>query len=705
MSGVHSLDSSPSSANSSDSASSLGNSMMWESVSLSPYEVRAIQLETELQHAKDAFVAPKQNKNGVDLDKSSGKAAGCVRIEVVAVQGLADALAQHPVLGNASAAQAFALHVSTMVSPSSAFEKTTKKHLRTAGVAADNGRAYWNEALTYDGVKSKSFAIKLSVQSSAGMLADVVLGEAELSSSDFVDQRTHEQWLALKTPASAISPFATSPGKVLVRVTFEHSAAARHELLVAALELAKKENDESIELFRKTAAELKTHVQHPAAFGTATAQAGLYIPGNSFRTEAHHPGAVSVTPLPDKARIVTPFGRGVVVAFRKESKMYVVQLDTDAASKNPTLAYLRQDTVHEEPNEPHLRMHMQVSTPYGTGEIDEIRPHDDVVIVKTDYAKLFMQKKDVKIPEKSVDEMKTKDLIAASIALADAGNEQFRTNKLDEAIYSYLRSLGYLQRVDQDGATHKEKATMLQTMIRCHLNIGACKLKLDAYYDAEIACTNALSILTVLAENRYGNVVTWMGRIGLSDQVLFEEWPSKARFRRAQACFKLGKYTDAKQDLLIAAKLTPKDKSCRALLDRVTKLISEQKSQERQAWGGIFESGAEDAASAKFAQHQQTSSTTTTTTAGGATSTTTKTTTTTTTASSSAATDAAETSIFTRKTKAQREEAAKKKRAAQAAAEAAEPWYLSRKALATASLVTAGVAAVTLLTLKQQQRS
>lgn len=685
--GVQSVNSSPDA-----SASALGNSMMWESVSLSPYEVLSIQLEQELQLAKDTLAQPrKHNKNGVEVHRESGKAAGRVRVEVLAAQGLAEVLAQHPVLGSALS-QTAKLHVSTMASPSSAFEKSTKKHLRTAAVALPSSqrRAYWNETLTYDGVKAKAFSIKLSVHSSAGALADIVLGEVEIGSSELLDQLPHEKWLDLKAPATALasSPESASLGSVLVRVTFEYDSAEISARMIAALELRKKENDESIEHFRKTAALLKVHEQHPAAFGDATASAGLYIPSSNFRAEAHHPGAVSVTPLPDKARVITPFGRGVVIAFRKETKMYVVQLDTDAASKNATRAYLRQEVVREEPSEPHLRMHMKVSTPYGDGEIVEIRPHDEVVIVTTDYARLYMQKKDVRIPEKTVAEMTTKDLIAEATTLADAGNEQFRNNALEDAIYSYLRSLGYLQRVNQDMTTHKEKATMLQTMIRCHLNIGACKLKLDAYIDAEIACTNALSILTVLGENRTGNVVTWMGRIGMSDQLLFEEWPSKARFRRAQASVKLGKYADARQDLLIAAKLTPKDKSCRALLERVTKLVNEQKNQERQTWGGIF--GSEEASAVAFTQQSETKTTTTTTS------------TTTTSTSASAST---ESSIFTRKTKVQRQREAAKKKAAQAAAEDAEPWYLTRTALATASLVTAGVAAVTLLALKQQQRS
>ncbi len=164
---------------------------------------------------------------------------------------------------------------------------------------------------------------------------------------------------------------------------------------------------------------------------------------------------------------------------------------------------------------------MKVMTPYGEGEIHEIRPHDDVVIVSTPFARLFMQRCDVKLPAKSISDMKTKELIAEAVSLTQKGNDLYPKNDLDNAVFSYLQALGYLQYVNQDTATYKEKATMLQTMIRCHLNIGASKLKLNAYVDAEIACTNAISILNVLGQNREGNVVKWMILIGISKQQIF----------------------------------------------------------------------------------------------------------------------------------------------------------------------------------------
>ncbi|KAL4087466.1 hypothetical protein PRIC1_013356 [Phytophthora ramorum] len=657
MSDVQSLSDSPA------SSVGLGNSLMWEKVALSPLELLSVQLEHELQHAQELAAAvanAKQNKNGVDV--KGNKAAGRVTVEVLAAKDLTldKNAAVLAVSGNAEPE----LYVSTQVTPLSAFERTTKKHLRTSSVrAVDSSTVSWQEPLVYEGAKTKKFGIKVSLTSSAEVIADVVLGELELRSADLKDQLPHEKWFDLKAPASAATTGVT--GKLLLRVTFEYSARERHEREVALLLQKKRENDDDIERYKTTSRQVNAPVRHPAAFGKETARAALYVPGNKFNVDVHHPGAVSVAPLADKTRIVTPFGRGVVVSFRPETKMYVVQMDTDAASKNHTLAYLRQDVVKEEPDEPNLRMHMKVATPYGLGVLEEIRPHDDILIVKTNYARMFMQRKDVKLPQKDISEMSTKDLTNEAITLADAGNEEFREGKLQDAVYSYLRSLGFLQRVDQDNATHKEKATIIQTMIRCHLNIGACKLKLNMHTDAEIACTNALGILTVLAENRDGNVVSWMGRLGMSEQLMFEDWPSKARFRRAQACVKLEKFVDAKHDLLLAVKLNPRDKGCRTLLDKVSKLVDKQKRDEKKAWGGIFDNIEVSASTIKT-----TTSKTTTVQSG-----------------------TEEKSIFTRKTRAQRQQQ-------QSAAQHEEPWYLTTRALATASVVTAGVAAVALLALK-----
>ncbi|CAH0518428.1 unnamed protein product [Peronospora belbahrii] len=662
MSDVQSLIDSPA------SSMELGSSLVWEKVTLSPLELISVQLEHELQLAEEVAAAAstgKTNKNGVDVGAQTGKATGRVTIEVLEAKELV-VEKNTPVLavsGNAHPQ----LYVSTQVTPLSAFEKATKKFMRTKRIQeVCNNSAKWQEKLVYDGAKTKKFGIKVSLCASAEVIADVVLGELELRSTDYEDQLPHKKWFNLKAPSSADTGGVI--GKLLLCVTFEYSVRERHERELAMLRKKKHENDKDIEIYKITARQVNSPVQHPAAFGKETAKSALYLPGNKFDINLHHPAAVSVTPLVDKTRIVTPFGLGVVVSFRPDSKMYVVQLDTDTSSKTHTIAYLRQNMVKEEPDEPYLRMHSKVETPYGLGTLEEVRPYDDVLIVKTEYARMFMQRKDVKIPKKDITEMTLKDLIHEAIKLADAGNEEFRKGSLEDAVYKYLCSLGFLQRVEQDNATYKEKATIIQTMIRCHLNIGACKLKLNAYTDAEIACTNALSILKVLSENREGNVVTWMGRLGMSEQLMFEDWPSKARFRRAQASVKLEKYTDAKQDLLLAVKLNPRDKSCRTLLDKVIKLVDKQKRNEKKAWGGIFDNLDASASTAKTVAVT----------------------------SKTATGQSKEMSIFTHKTKVQQKQQAP----AAIAGDEAEPWYLTTRALATASVVTAGVAAVALMALK-----
>ncbi|DAZ94111.1 TPA: hypothetical protein N0F65_008975 [Lagenidium giganteum] len=656
-------------------ASSKSNSnSSWESVALSPLELISVQLEHGLQQLQEAAVGAKQNKNGVDIDAVTRKALGRLTIQVASAQGLQYAMQQNPLVV-ANAAQLPSVFVSSLVTPPSSCEKTVKRHVRTATTSVDatTGNAQWGESLVVEGIKSKYFVVKVAVTCSTSILSDAVIGELELNSADFIDQQVHHDWYVLKAPAASLcSSSSLEKTKLQLRVQFKYSALAQHEQQLAALLQKKKEHEEYIELFKRNAPLIQSHKMHPAAYGNATARSALYIPGNQFNIDAHHPGAVSVMPLPDKSRVVTPFGRGVVISFREATKMYVIQLDaTQAVGNSQTLAFLRQDVVKEEPNEPHYRMHMKVATPYGEGEIEELR-HDGVVIVQAPYARLFMQKADLKLPQAAVAKKKAKDFIDESIAMTEQGNEQFRKGECDNAVYSYLRALGFLQGVDQETATHKEKAMMLQTMIRCHLNIGACKLKVNAFADAEIACTNALSILTVLSENRVGNVAKWMGRLGLTDQQLYEEWPAKARFRRAQACIKLDKYVEAKQDLTIAVKLNPKDKTCRALLESVTKGLNRQKNQEKKTWGGIFGNADGEGAADEPATEEE----------------------------ASAPAKPMQARVVVDEPKEQREVMKVKKH--QAVAQTEDPWYLSGKALATASLVTAGMA-FAMLALKQSR--
>jgi tetratricopeptide (TPR) repeat protein len=655
------------------SPSSLSNSVTWEKVALSPLDLLTIQIDQELQLLEAIKEnTKKQNKYGVDLDPLTGKASGKLRVKVLEVCKIKDAFDSNPLLSGGlgeQKQQVPKVYASASISPSSACEKSTKKHQRTKAVEMQSEVAHviqWNDSLVFEGIKNKNFTLRIGVHGTSGVIADILLGEVELDSSGFEDQLPHEMWFNLK-----------ESGRIRLAITFEYDTATRLESKIAALKKKKQELEEYHEAFKANAPAVKSHTFHPAAHGKEAAVSGLYIPGLRFKAEAHHPAAVSTTPLPEKSRVVTPYGRGVIVSFRMESKMYIVQMDSVSVSSKPTIAYLRQDIVKEEPNEPYLRMHMKVTTPYGEGEIEEIRSHDDIVVVKSQYARLFMQRRDIKLPAKKITDMATKDLIAEAVTLTQKGNDLYRANELDNAVFSYLQALGYIQYVNQDTATYKEKAIILQTMIRCHLNIGASKLKLNAYQDAFIACTNAISILTVLSQNRDGNVVKWMVRLDVSEQQIFEDWPSKAHFRRAQANVKLENYEEAKNDLVIAVRLSPKDKSCRHLLDRVSKIVSQQKSKEKKTWGKIFDD--HDDGEEEKDEHKQASTNTIAP------------------KTNKQDSNVVETSIFTRKSKKERDTEKK------AQANEEEPWYATTAAFAAASVLTAGIAAMAIVALKQQR--
>jgi hypothetical protein len=383
---------------------------------------------------------------------------------------------------------------------------------------------------------------------------------------------------------------------------FEYDSVLRLQRNVAALTEKKLHMDAEMELFKKTAVHVNVEARHPAAFGDEALRAGLYIPGHRFRIEKFHPGAVARTPLPDGAKVVTPFGNGRVVTYRESTKMYVVLMEaaqgadhqTSKTQRSNTTAYLRYECVKEAPHKSStsrlkLTIGATIRSPYGKGKLVALRPEDNMCIVQTSFATMYLHEKDVVLDRVlTASDMNNQERMEAAMKKSATGNDLYQAGQLDEAVQHYLESLVFLNHVDQDSASHKEKAKVLQIMIRCHLNVGACKLKSHMYADAVTACSNALAILKVLEDNRSGKVAMWMGRLGLTEAQLFKEWPGKARFRRASALIAMDNDVDAKQDLVVAVKLMPKDKACRQLLESLQKRLIDAKEKEKQAWGGFL---------------------------------------------------------------------------------------------------------------------
>ncbi|RHY88652.1 hypothetical protein DYB37_003716 [Aphanomyces astaci] len=570
----------------------LGNSVTWEKVShlsvVDELQMQLLEAQMELSAAKKAA---SRNDQGIDTD-TNAKAVGVWSVTILGAEELnLDGILDLNLTGMTTVVGSVAIAASS-VEKGKAYVRLAKTDATT--VDSVTKRCFWNKATTtavFTGVKSKTATATLTLHHPSPVVADVFIGTCKLDVSSLLDQEPVTLWVPLTGPPGQPVTDATSYGQVHVTMSFEYDVVARLERSVAALIAQKEHLQAQARLYDLTAPLVNASARHPAAFGAAATGAGLYIPGHVFTPEVFHPAAVARTPLADGTKVVTPFGQGTVVTFRESTRMYVVLMAAAPGQvKRSTIAYLREDSVADAPVEPRLRYGVHVSTPYGPGTVDSVRASDGVVRVTSTFGTLFLQPHDVVTVDDaaSAASMTNKERIDAAVAKSTDGNAAFKADALDDAVTCYLASLSFLKHVDQDAATHKEKAVVLQTMIRCHLNLAACKLKRNQHADAWTACSNAISILQALVENRDGKVAAWMGRLGMTEAQIFHEWPSKARFRRATALVAMDNDVEARQDLMVAVKLMPKDKACRQLLEAVTKRMALEKEKDKLRWGGFL---------------------------------------------------------------------------------------------------------------------
>nr|CCA24732.1 conserved hypothetical protein [Albugo laibachii Nc14] len=581
-------------SNSIVSSDSLCESSEWVKCSLDSLESVLVEVENELRQLECSDSNIIRNANGIDIDRKTKRAFGRLTIRIGKITDIEDIIRQNPLLAHVK--ESLQLYLTATIGPIETCEKSMDRFKQTRAIQLQQNSQIvaWNDLIVFEGIKSKTADVKVVIFCKSKLLADYALGEIHISCKQYLDQKIHSSWFFVNSVIAGEKQ-RQSQSKLHLEVAFGYDAMLRHREILDRKRKKKRTLEETLQIYSENAPKVQSSSRHPAAFGTETAVSDLYIPGFKFTIDVHHPGAVQEAPIPDNGRVETPYGRGVVICYRKMSKIYVIQLDPHLSGQAPSYAYLKKNFVIDEPEYPILKVLSTVLTPYGLGQIVEIRKNDGVVEVQAPFGKMFVQKNDIRPPPKSVESMTMKELIHQAVSTTEKGNKLFKQSKLDTAVYMYVESLVYLERVKKENATHKQRAIALQTMIRCHLNIGACRLKMNAFEQARVSCTSAVNVLNVLSENRSSDVVTWMARLDISEQLLFSEWPAKAHFRRAQAYMKLHKYGDARDDLIAAIRLNPKDRSCRVLLEQVNVLYSEQKNNEKQTWGGIFESvGADD---------------------------------------------------------------------------------------------------------------
>eukprot|EP00930_Biecheleria_cincta_P089339 TRINITY_DN78622_c0_g1_i1.p1 TRINITY_DN78622_c0_g1~~TRINITY_DN78622_c0_g1_i1.p1 ORF type:complete len:556 (-),score=157.24 TRINITY_DN78622_c0_g1_i1:43-1638(-) len=159
-------------------------------------------------------------------------------------------------------------------------------------------------------------------------------------------------------------------------------------------------------------------------------------------------------------------------------------------------------------------------------------------------------------PEKD----KQQDLVGKAQQLREEGNEQFKSNKLQEAKKSYEEALKLLETCSASALA--EQLPAIRTPVQ--LNLALCCLRAEpceAYRALEL-CEEVLHL---------------------------EPDHPKATYRKAKALLELGEEKEAEWELVRACKLQPKDAGIRKDLDQLRKRFREQKEKEKTTFEGLFE--------------------------------------------------------------------------------------------------------------------
>lgn len=141
----------------------------------------------------------------------------------------------------------------------------------------------------------------------------------------------------------------------------------------------------------------------------------------------------------------------------------------------------------------------------------------------------------------------------------EGGNKLFKDKKYVRAVKRYEKALSFLSYTDD--FADEDKAAAKKIKLSCHLNVGACKLKLGDFKATRDSCQKALEI--------DGSNV-------------------KALFRRSQAFAGTKDFVEAIADLKKALEIEPQNKDVRSEYKRVRAEQTKQDKKEAGMYASMF---------------------------------------------------------------------------------------------------------------------
>lgn len=197
---------------------------------------------------------------------------------------------------------------------------------------------------------------------------------------------------------------------------------------------------------------------------------------------------------------------------------------------------------------------VRIESKYGYGEtgFTPTIPPNSVLIFEIELISF----KEVK---KSAFDYTDEEKVQAAYELKEEGNELFKNNATEEAIVKYKEALDFFMHTEEWENELAEKKKNIE--IHCHLNLSMSYNKIRDYANA---IDHANKVLKLDKNN------------------------SKALYRLGVANMNFGFLEDAKDNLLKAAQLNPKDVEVRKKYEMCKVKLQEARKKDKITFGGMF---------------------------------------------------------------------------------------------------------------------
>ncbi len=247
----------------------------------------------------------------------------------------------------------------------------------------------------------------------------------------------------------------------------------------------------------------------------------------------------------DQALVKTPYGKGLVVRTRTNvphgrTIMREIELldwtqgDNSRGPKRPCLLYSPCRFPSMEP-----LVGSEVSTVYGRGTVTEIRPNEQMAVIKLASWRLARRSTvTCYLSTKSIQVLRPKKLFEKNVFekvehaqhLKEQASQLFSAKQYTEALNLYAEAVDAVRYVQHQKDSNNElRADLLVVMITCCNNAATCCLHLHEWERAHKFGKNALILLEALYEKKgKSNILKLLHQEGTSDSKLFGAWMAKS---------------------------------------------------------------------------------------------------------------------------------------------------------------------------------